>query len=84
MFGSSTQVRSFDDGTNSLANAKTRLRAAFEFMSKLGVEYWTFHTADIAPQGETLVETNQNLDEIIDLALQLQQQTGSKQTYKCL
>ena len=30
-------------GTESMDNAKRRLRVAFEFFSKLGVKYWTFH-----------------------------------------
>ena len=33
---------------------------------------------DIAPEGENLKETNANLDELTDLALELQQQTGVK------
>ena len=42
-FGFPTLVRPWDDGSNSMANAKRRLRAAFEFFSKLGLKYWTFH-----------------------------------------
>lgn len=42
-FGAGTIQRPWDDGTNSMDNAKRRLRVAFEFMSKLGVKYWTFH-----------------------------------------
>lgn len=33
---------------------------------------------DIAPEGSTLEESNRNLDEITDLALKLQNQTGVK------
>lgn len=33
---------------------------------------------DMAPEGSTLEESNKNLDEITDLALQLQSQTGIK------
>lgn len=33
---------------------------------------------DVAPEGSTLEESNRNLDEITDLALQLQTQTGVK------
>ncbi|EDO41326.1 predicted protein [Nematostella vectensis] len=77
-FGFPTLTRPWDDGSNSLENAKRRLRAAFEFFTKLGVKYWTFHDRDVAPEGETLAETNANLDEITDLALQLQNETGVK------
>ncbi len=33
---------------------------------------------DVAPEGKTLEETNKNLDEIIDLAKQLMDETGIK------
>lgn len=33
---------------------------------------------DVAPEGSTLEESNRNLDEITDMALQLQTQTGIK------
>ena len=42
-FGFPTIEREWDDGSNSIENAKRRLRVAFQFMSKLGVKYWTFH-----------------------------------------
>lgn len=32
----------------------------------------------MAPEGRTLEESNRNLDEITDVALQLQEQTGVK------
>lgn len=77
-FGAGTIQRSWEDATDSLENAKRRLRVAFEFMSKLGVRYWTFHDRDIAPEGKNLAETNKNLDEITDLAKSLMEQTGIK------
>uniref|UniRef100_A0A0B7A1X7 Xylose isomerase n=1 Tax=Arion vulgaris TaxID=1028688 RepID=A0A0B7A1X7_9EUPU len=77
-FGFPTLVRPWDDGSNSLENAKRRLRAGFEFFTKLGVKYWTFHDRDISPEGKDLVESNTNLDEIVELADQLQKKTGVK------
>ena len=47
-------------------------------MSKLGVEYWTFHDRDIAPTGKTMAETNKNLDVVVAEALKLQKETGIK------
>lgn len=78
IFGGGTIKRSWDDGTQSVENAKRRMRAAFEFFSKLGVKYWTFHDRDISPEGANLEETNKNLDEVVALAKQLQQETGIK------
>jgi len=75
-FGLGTFNRHWDDGSTSVENAQRRLRAAFEFFSKLGVKYWTFHDRDIAPEGKDLEETNKNLDAVVDLAEKLQQETG--------
>jgi len=77
-FGPATQCRPWEDGTDSLANAKRRLRVAFEFFTRLGVKYYTFHDRDIAPEGSSLEESNRNLEEIANLALELQNQTGVK------
>jgi xylose isomerase len=77
-FGFPTIHRPWDDGSETLENALRRLRAAFEFMSKLGVEYYTFHDRDIAPEGQNLDETNKNLDAVVELAAQLQKETGIK------
>ena len=41
-------------------------------------QYWTFHDRDIAPEGETLEETNRNLDEISDYAMELMKEKGVK------
>ncbi|XP_051150160.1 xylose isomerase [Andrographis paniculata] len=71
-FGAPTKMWPWEDGTNSLAMAKRRMRANFEFIEKLGVEKWCFHDRDIAPDGKTIEETNANLDEIAALAKELQ------------
>jgi len=78
MFGSSTFLRPWEDGSDSVDNAKRRLRVSFEFLKRLGVPYWTFHDRDISPEGKNLHETFKNLEEITDLALQLQKETGVK------
>lgn len=77
-FGPGTMLRPWDDGSNSLENAKRRVRAAFEFMEKLGAPYYAFHDRDVAPEGSTLAETNKNLDEIVKVLKEEQQRTGIK------
>ncbi|KAL0289750.1 UNVERIFIED_CONTAM: Xylose isomerase [Sesamum calycinum] len=71
-FGAPTKAWPWEDGTNSLAMAKRRMRANFEFIEKLGVDKWCFHDRDIAPDGKTIEETNANLDEVVALAKELQ------------
>ncbi len=41
-----------------------RMRAFFELLDKLGVDYWCFHDRDIAPEGATLKESNAMLDQV--------------------
>ncbi|XP_043207231.1 xylose isomerase-like [Amphibalanus amphitrite] len=77
-FGGPTITRPWDDGSDTLENAKRRMHAAFEFFAKLGNKYWTFHDRDIAPEGSSWQETNRNLDEMVELAAQLQKQHGIK------
>ena len=39
-FGAGTMLRPWDDGSNTVANAQNRVRAAFEFIEKLGAPYY--------------------------------------------
>ncbi len=77
-FGVPTFRRPWDDGSESIENSINRVRVAFEFMHKLGAPYFAFHDRDIAPQGEDLAATNDNLDEIVDVVEQEMQRTGIK------
>src|SRR5699024_4527050 len=45
--------------------AKARVDASFEFYEKLDVPFFAFHDVDVAPEGDTLRESNKNLDEIV-------------------
>ncbi|HSI86847.1 MAG: xylose isomerase [Candidatus Methylacidiphilales bacterium] len=77
-FGMGTAIRPWDDGTNSIENAKTRARASFEFIEKLGAPYYAFHDRDVAPEGATLKESNANLDAVAAVLKEEQQRTGIK------
>ncbi len=70
-FGVATMLRPWDGLTDPMEKAKARMRAAFEFFDKLGVEYFCFHDRDIAPESNTLTQTNKNLDEIVALTKDL-------------
>ncbi|MBM7570290.1 xylose isomerase [Aquibacillus albus] len=63
-FGVGTAIRPWHQYTG-MDLAKARVEAAFEFFEKLGVPYFCFHDVDIAPEGSTLRESNQNLDTIV-------------------
>ena len=70
-FGNSTIVRAWDKYGNPLDKAKARMTAAFEFFDKLGAPFFCFHDRDIAPEGDTLSETNRNLDIIVSYTKEL-------------
>lgn len=56
--------------------AHQTMEAMFEFVVKLGAPFWCFHDRDIAPECDDLAETNAKLDEMVDHAERLQQNTG--------
>ncbi len=78
MFGSGTALRPWERGGNTLAMAVRRVPVAFEFMSKLGLEFYAFHDRDVAPEGSTLRETNKHLDAVVKVLKAEQERTGIK------
>lgn len=66
------------DVDDSMDTFTERVNAAFEFFTKLGVDYYCFHDTDVAPQGESQAEFQKNLDIIADMLLKKQQETGVK------
>ncbi len=58
--------------------AKAKMDAAFEFFTKLGVPYFSFHDRDVAPEGETFAQSCENLDILIDYAAEHMARTGVK------
>ncbi|MYI62757.1 MAG: xylose isomerase, partial [Gemmatimonadetes bacterium] len=68
--------RPWDCATDPMQRAEDTLRAAFEFITKLGAPFYCWHDRDIAPEGETIKESNERLDHIVGLAEQLQADSG--------
>lgn len=77
-FGSGTMCRIYDGQTEPLALAKARVDAAFDFMEKLNIEYFCFHDADLAPEGNSLQERNENLQEMVSYLKQKMAGTSIK------
>ena len=77
-FGVGTAFRPWDDGSESVKNAQKRVKAAFEFIEKLGAPYYAFHDRDVAPEGKTLSASNKNLDAVAKVLKAEQQRTGIK------
>jgi xylose isomerase len=79
-FGAKTLMRPWEEGMEqgSMDLAKRRIDAAFEFFTKLGVEYYTFHDTDVTPEGNSFGEFLANVDVIADYLLEKQTETGVK------
>ena len=77
-FGVGTALRPWDDGSESVKNAQKRVRAAFEFIEKLGAPYYAFHDRDVAPEGKSLAASNKNLDAVARVLKAEQKRTGIK------
>ncbi len=77
-FGGGTALMPWDDGTNSVANAQKRVRVFFEFLEKTGIDHYCFHDRDVAPELETLAESNAALDAVADTLAEEQARTGKK------
>ncbi len=75
-FGGGTMVRPWDTGDESVENAQNRVRVAFEFMEKLGADFFCFHDRDVAPEGKTLAESNSNFDAVVKVIKEEMDRTG--------
>ncbi len=78
MFGGDTMDRAWNRYDDALEQAKARADAGFEFMQKIGMDYFCFHDRDIINEAMTLKETNRLLDEIVDHIEGLMKKTGIK------
>lgn len=76
-FGDATIDRAYGV-TDEIERAKAKVDAGFDFMTKLGIEYFCFHDADIAPQGKDFKETRENLRTIVKYIKEKMQETGIK------
>ena len=77
-FGPGTMIRPWEGPHDTVQNAINRVRVAFEFMEKLTVPFFCFHDRDVAPEGDTLAETNKNLDAVVKVIREEMDRTGIK------
>jgi len=79
MFGAGTLDRPWLDASlDPMDAARMKMAVAFEFLEKLGMPYYCFHDADVAPEGASFAEFRANLDALTDDALGYQERTGTR------
>ena len=77
-FGPGTKSFDWAKGASALEIAKQKLDAGFEFMQKIGIEYYCFHDIDLIAEGDSIDEYEANLKAIVAYAKQKQAETGIK------
>jgi xylose isomerase len=77
-FGPGTKDFPWLKATKPLEQARDKMDAAFEFMTKIGLPYYCFHDFDLVQEGPTLKESERRLQKITDYALEKQKASGVK------
>lgn len=75
-FGPGTKSFPWFDGADAVSRAKNKMDAAFEFMTKIGINYYCFHDVDLVEEGNSLNEYEKNLQAIVDFAKEKQKESG--------
>ena len=75
-FGPGTKVFPWDKSLDPMQASFDRLDAAFEFFTKLGIPFYCFHDRDIAPEGSSIKESDNNLDQLVRAAKIKQEESG--------
>ncbi len=77
-FGPGTQNFLWDQSTDAIQAAKDKADAAFEFITKMGFDYYCFHDYDLVKEGSTFAESEQRLSTITQYLKEKQAASGVK------
>jgi xylose isomerase len=77
-FGPGTQQFAWDQSSDPYQAAKDKADAAFEFISKMGFDYFCFHDYDLIAEGATFAESEKRLAFITDYLKQKKADSGIK------
>lgn len=77
-FGPGTQSFPWDAPSDPVEAAKAKADAAFEFITKMGVDYYCFHDFDLIQEASTFAESEKRLTTIVDYLKEKQKDSGVK------
>lgn len=77
-FGGGTKQFPWNVDGDPVKAAKDKIDAGFEFMQKIGIEYYCFHDVDLVNEADTIEAYEANLKEVVAYAKQKQEETGIK------
>ena len=77
-FGSDSKKFPWNCAADALQRAKDKADAGFEFMQKMGIEYFCFHDVDLVSEGDSIEEYEKNVKEIVAYIKGKMAETGIK------
>lgn len=77
-FGPGTQNFKWDEPSDVMEAAYAKADAAFEFIEKMGFDYYCFHDYDLVQEGSNFSESERRLSQIVDYIKDKQASTGIK------
>ncbi|WP_343328631.1 xylose isomerase [Polaribacter staleyi] len=77
-FGPGTQNFAWDQSSDPIQAAKDKADVAFEFINKMGFDYFCFHDYDLVQEGATFAESEARLNTITDYIKGKQAESGVK------
>lgn len=77
-FGIGTQNFPWDQSPDPIQAGKDKADAAFEFITKMGFDYYCFHDYDLVREGSTFAESEDRLATMVDYLKIKQEESGVK------
>ena len=77
-FGGGTKSFPWNAASDAVEVAKAKVDAGFEFMQKMGIEYYCFHDVDLVDEGANVEEYEARLKEVVAYLKEKQAETGIK------
>ena len=77
-FGGGTKTFPWNGASCPMQVAKDKVDAGFEFMQKMGIQYYCFHDVDLVDEGANVEEYEARLKEIVAYLKEKQAETGIK------
>jgi len=75
-FGPGTQDFPWDQSKDPIKRAEDKADAAFEFITKMGFDYFCFHDVDLIEEAETLAKNEKRLQHISEYVAQKKKDSG--------
>jgi xylose isomerase len=77
-FGPGTKVFPWATAKDPITAAKEKADAAFEFITKMGFDYYCFHDFDLVDEGDTLAESEKRVLKTVDYLKEKMNASGTK------